>query len=90
MVFGNRSVALHLFRGCAGFGALTAAVLAPISPWWSIGLVPLALVSLKGCPACWTMGLLETIANRAGASRSLKEADDTRDDTDIREAARAD
>jgi hypothetical protein len=70
MTFGSKSVVLHLVRGCVGFGALATLALAPISPWWSIGLVPLALVALKGCPACWMMGLVETVAHRIKPRRT--------------------
>lgn len=63
---GTRSVTLHLARGCLGFGSLAAIAVVPVSPWWSVGLVPLALASLGGCPACWTMGLLERVLRRPG------------------------
>lgn len=64
MTFGNRTITLHLVRGAIGFGALALAVTAQISPWWSVGLIPIALIALKGCPICWTMGLVETVAMR--------------------------
>jgi hypothetical protein len=67
MTFGNRTIALHLIRGGAGFGALALSIMAPISPWWSIALIPIALIALKGCPICWTIGLVETIALRVHA-----------------------
>lgn len=68
-MFASRSVAIHVLRGFVGFGSLAAVMLAPISPWWSVGLVPVALVALGGCPACWTMGLIETISRRATQRR---------------------
>jgi hypothetical protein len=30
--------------------------------WPSLVLLPAALYFLKGCPMCWTVGLIETIA----------------------------
>ena len=64
MTFGNRTLALHLIRGAMGFGALAIAVAAPMSHWASLALIPVALVALKGCPVCWAIGLVETIAPR--------------------------
>lgn len=66
MSFGNRTIALHLVRGAIGFGALALAVTSA-SPWLSVGLIPIALIALKGCPICWTIGLVETIAMRVHA-----------------------
>lgn len=66
MSFGNRTIALHLVRGAIGFGALALAVTS-VSPWVSVGLIPIALIALKGCPICWTIGLFETIAMRVHA-----------------------
>ncbi len=64
MMFGSRSVLLHLGRGVVGFGALGLALSGAGSPWLSLALVPVALFALKGCPICWTMGLLETVTMR--------------------------
>jgi hypothetical protein len=30
----------------------------------------LALVAMRGCPVCWTIGLVETIRQRYGVTRS--------------------
>ncbi len=62
----HRSITLHLAKGCVGLGSLAVIAVAPISPWWPVGLVPLTLVSLGGCPACWTMGLVERVLRRPG------------------------
>ena len=62
MIFGNRSVVLHLARGVIGFGAL--AFMLTQSGWWSVALLPVALLALKGCPVCWMIGLFETVAMR--------------------------
>lgn len=54
----------HLARGVVGFGALIAAVLLSAHhPWTALVLVPLALIALRGCPACWLMGLAATLTN---------------------------
>ena len=62
MVFGNRTIAIHLLRGVFGILALYASFSTmneTIRP--SIILLPAAIFLLKGCPMCWTMGLIETI-----------------------------
>jgi hypothetical protein len=65
-MFASRTVAEHLARGVAGLGLLGAAVYsAPAHAWAPFVALPLALLLLRGCPTCWTIGLLETIAARA-------------------------
>jgi hypothetical protein len=61
--FASRSVSRHLGRGALGFGLIGAgfglvAVVGPVS----LVLVPAGLVALRGCPMCWTVGLVETIS----------------------------
>ena len=52
----------HLVRGAVGFGTIGCAfALAPSHPWVLIAAIPIALFALRGCPMCWTMGLVETI-----------------------------
>ena len=64
-MFASKSILEHLARGAAGLGALVAsAVLAPTQPWLSVALFPLALVALRGCPMCWTVGLIQTVRAR--------------------------
>lgn len=61
-MFASRTVTEHLARGAVGLGAFAAAmVLAPSHPW-ALALLPLAFVALRGCPMCWTLGLIETVA----------------------------
>ena len=65
MVFGNRSLAVHLARGIGGFGAFAGALATMNQTLWpSIVLMPAAIFLLRGCPVCWTIGLFETIAMR--------------------------
>jgi hypothetical protein len=56
------------------FGALALSILAPISPWWSIRLIPIALLALRGCPIIWAMGLFVTIAMHVHARHDTKRA----------------
>jgi hypothetical protein len=61
-MFASKSVIEHLGRGGIGLAALVAtALLAPSHPVLSLALVPVALIALRGCPMCWTVGLVETV-----------------------------
>ena len=69
-MFASRSITRHLLRGLMGFGALALAMLLlDPHPGWSLVALGFALVALRGCPMCWTLGLLETAtARRRGAA----------------------
>ena len=65
-MFASKSVVEHVARGVVGFGALAAAiVLAGDSGWGpavgSTALALFALVALRGCPMCWSIGMAETV-----------------------------
>lgn len=62
MLFGNKSISVHIIRGILGFAAVYGS-LATLSTtvWPSVVLLPAALYFLKGCPMCWVAGLIETI-----------------------------
>ena len=65
MVFGNKTLLLHVVRGVLGFGALAGSLAtANTTIWPTLVLMPFALWMFKGCPVCWTIGLFETIALR--------------------------
>lgn len=62
--FASTSLPRHLARGTLGFGALAGSVLLiPVVGLTSLLLAPLGLLALRGCPLCWTIGLLQTISN---------------------------
>lgn len=62
MYFGNRTIGLHLLRGVLGLAALGGSLATMNRTMWpSLLLLPVALFLLKGCPTCWTIGLIETI-----------------------------
>lgn len=69
-VFASKTIAAHLLRGAVGIGAFVAAsMLAPAHPALAIAMLPVALVALRGCPMCWTLGLVQMVAARmAGRS----------------------
>ncbi|MGY0230269.1 hypothetical protein [Longispora urticae] len=61
--FASTSVLRHLARGTVGFGALVGAIaLLPVVGPVSLLLAPVGLVALRGCPTCWTIGLVQTIS----------------------------
>lgn len=61
--FASTSLPRHLGRGFLGFGSLigTFALLPVLGPV-SLLLLPVALVSFRGCPTCWVIGLIETVS----------------------------
>ena len=64
-VFGSRSIAAHLLRGGIAAGSLTGAVLNGSSnPAVAVVGIGVALLAMRGCPMCWTVGLIETITAR--------------------------
>ena len=65
-MFASKGIIEHLARGVVGIGSLVGAVyLAPAYPWLVLIALPVAIFALRGCPTCWTIGLVETIAAKA-------------------------
>lgn len=64
-MFASRTLIEHLLRGAVGIGALWCAVtIAAIHPWGSLALGALVLLAFRGCPVCWTVGLIETLGQQ--------------------------
>jgi hypothetical protein len=64
-MFASRGILEHLARGVVGLAALfVAAMFGTSHPWWSLLAMPVALVALRGCPMCWTIGLFQTVVAR--------------------------
>jgi hypothetical protein len=57
----NTSLVRHLARGAIGFGLIgvALALTASVGPA-ALLLAPAGLIALRGCPACWIAGLIET------------------------------
>ena len=71
MIFGNRTIGLHVLRGLLGLGALCLALTnVQMHSWTSLFLLFASLFFLKGCPMCWIVGLIETI--EFSSSKSAK------------------
>jgi hypothetical protein len=60
----SRSVREHLLRGTAGVvAAVLAIVLVAVVGPVSLVLLAVTAVAWRGCPTCWTVGLLGTLAD---------------------------
>lgn len=61
-MFASKTLLEHLARGAIAIGAfVVASLIAPAHPWLALVMVPVALVALRGCPMCWTIGLMQTV-----------------------------
>ena len=64
-MFASNTLLEHGLRGAVGIGALWCAVtIAAIHPLGSLALGIFALLAFRGCPVCWTVGLVETASQR--------------------------
>ena len=64
-MFASRSIAAHVVRGVIAAVLITWAVLDQSSnPAFAAAASVAAVVAMKGCPLCWTLGLVETISER--------------------------
>jgi hypothetical protein len=62
-MFASQGLLEHLARGLIGVGAVAVAIaVAPTHPWGILVAVPICLIAWRGCPTCWLVGLLETLA----------------------------
>jgi hypothetical protein len=62
-MFASKSLIAHLARGVVGGAAFIAAArFGPEHLWLAVVALPLGIVALRGCPMCWTVGLVQTIA----------------------------
>jgi uncharacterized membrane protein YedE/YeeE len=68
-MFGSALLGAHLMRGAAAAALLAWAIVHQTAhPWLSLGAGVAALVALRGCPMCWTVGLVETLSQGRGDS----------------------
>src|SRR5262244_643039 len=62
-MFGSAFLGAHLMRGAAAAALLAWAIVHQTAqPWPSVAAGVAALVALRGCPMCWTVGLVETLS----------------------------
>ena len=70
-LFATQTLTGHVIRGAVAFALLYFAIEQQrLHPVASLLAGLLALVAMRGCPVCWTIGLVETIRQRYGATRS--------------------
>ena len=61
--YASSTLPRHLVRGVLGFGGLIGSVaLLPVTGPLSLLLLPAGVLALRGCPMCWTIGLIQTIS----------------------------
>ena len=67
MPFASASVPRHLLRGLVGLLALAAAIAGTaVAGPAALLLLVVTVVAWRGCPTCWTVGLLQTIECERG------------------------
>ena len=71
-MFASKNLFMHLTRGAVGFGLIFLAF-TTAQVWLTIPLFLGGLVALRGCPMCWTIGLIETIYNKVQQSQGKVE-----------------
>lgn len=70
-LFASNTFTGHLVRGAVAFALLYIAISQQHQhPWWALFSGALSLVAMRGCPICWTIGLVETASQRWRAMRS--------------------
>ena len=69
-MFASKTVAAHLLRGVIAVALIAWAVTHRSSdPAFAVIAGVLAMVAMRGCPLCWTVGLVETIGERVRGRR---------------------
>lgn len=69
----TRTLTGHLIRGAVAFALLYVAIEHQhVHPVASLSAGLLALVAMRGCPVCWTIGLAETIRQHQGPDDDVK------------------
>jgi hypothetical protein len=72
-MFASNSIAEHVARGVIGVAACVVAVwAAPAHAWLSFLALPVALFAFRGCPMCWTVGLVETVAAKVQGRSTVR------------------
>jgi hypothetical protein len=62
-MFASKTIAAHMLRGVIAAALIAWALLYQSSnPAFAVAAAVGAVAAMRGCPMCWTVGLLETIA----------------------------
>jgi hypothetical protein len=71
-LFATQTLTGHVIRGAVAFVLLYFAIEQQhLHPVASLLAGFLALVAMRGCPVCWTIGLAEPIRQRYGLTRGV-------------------
>lgn len=58
----SKTLSAHLVRGAVGLGSMALALSgAAAHPWLPFAALPVTLIAFRGCPTCWTVGLVQTV-----------------------------
>jgi hypothetical protein len=64
-MFASTTIVAHIVRGVVAAALIAWALLHQSSePAFAVAAGVAAVVAMRGCPLCWTVGLVETIAER--------------------------
>ena len=64
-MFASNTIAAHIVRGVIAAALIAWALLHQSSnPAFAVAAGVVAVAAMRGCPLCWTLGLLETIGER--------------------------
>jgi hypothetical protein len=70
-MFASKTIAAHLLRGVIGVALIAWALEHQSSnPAFALAGGIVALIAMRGCPLCWTLGLLATISGRISVRRA--------------------
>jgi hypothetical protein len=65
-MFASKTVAAHMLRGVIAAALIAWALLHQSSnPGFALAAVVVAVAAMRGCPMCWTVGLVETCSRGA-------------------------
>lgn len=67
----STSVTAQLVRGVMALVSIVGAIVLAPYFWPALVLLPLAIYLMRGCPACWFVGLMEAIRARSESKRAI-------------------
>lgn len=73
--FSSRTLWEHLLRGAAGITAFAVSMrIIDHYPLTGLLLIGCMIFAFRGCPVCWTVGLIDTIRSLRPARRAESQA----------------
>lgn len=71
----NTSVLNQIARGVLAVACIAGAVVLTPRFWPAVALLAVAVFLMRGCPACWLMGLVEAIERGSDRKRPPPESE---------------